>query len=46
MTEKYAHLAPEAVRSAVALLDGDQRGVIALLDEGLSRFGHCQKEGP
>jgi integrase len=46
MTEKYAHLAPEAVRSAVALLDGDQRGVIALLDEGLSRFGHGQKEGP
>jgi integrase len=33
MTERYAHLAPENVRAAVAALDG------------VSRFGHAGKEG-
>lgn len=31
MTEKYAHLAPENVRAAVAVLDGNR-----------SRFGHAE----
>jgi hypothetical protein len=30
-TERYAHLAPDNVRAAVAILDGD----------GMSRFGHA-----
>ncbi|MDH3693620.1 MAG: hypothetical protein OER96_03490 [Gammaproteobacteria bacterium] len=35
MTERYAHLAPDNVRTAVATLDGDAK----------SRFGHVLKEG-
>lgn len=34
MTEKYAHLSPENVRAAVAVLDGNR-----------SRFGHAEIEG-
>ena len=30
MTERYAHLAPENVRAAIEVLDGDEK----------SRFGH------
>ncbi|HQU17056.1 MAG TPA: hypothetical protein PLO69_13285 [Gammaproteobacteria bacterium] len=49
VTEKYAHLAPEQVRSAVAVLDqkyaSDPREVFQLLgsktkNASTSRFGH------